>query len=90
MKRRGRKFAESDAFFGGLGRGADKFRILPCAKLSAFSRGLAAVSLRSPSLRDLPSESLRDSTAHVVAHPSSDIASQCSLRSGDMQAELRS
>jgi hypothetical protein len=27
MKRRGRKFAESDAFFGGLGRGADKFRI---------------------------------------------------------------
>ena len=37
MKRRGRKFAESDAFFGGVGRGADKFRILPCAKLSASS-----------------------------------------------------
>ena len=37
MKRRGRKFAESDAFFGGAGRGADKFRILPCAKLSASS-----------------------------------------------------
>jgi hypothetical protein len=37
MKRRGRKFAESDAFFGGLGRGADKFRIFPCAKLSASS-----------------------------------------------------
>ena len=29
LKRRGRKFAESDAFFGGAGRGADKFRLLP-------------------------------------------------------------
>ena len=28
-KRRGRKFAESDAFFGGLADRADKFRILP-------------------------------------------------------------
>ena len=35
LKRRGRRFAESDAFFGGAGSGADKFRLLP--QISAYS-----------------------------------------------------
>ena len=37
LKPRGRKFAESDAFFGGAGSGADKFRIFPRAKHSVPS-----------------------------------------------------
>ena len=51
LRPRGRRFAESDAFFGGAGSEADKFRIFPRAKLSAFSVVAPQAIRRSRSYR---------------------------------------